>query len=65
MTRADRSIADYDELFVPIRNARLVLGSDALRLIAAARSAVDDDIRTWEDLSRSTDFPDGAQLVSS
>lgn len=95
MTRADRSIADYDELFIPIRNARLaasgnqlgnpakaaeavlsildvdeppahlVLGSDALRLIAAARSAVDDDIRTWEDLSRSTDFPDGAQLVSS
>lgn len=92
MTRAPRSIADYDELFEPIRAARrnasgnqlgnpakaaeavlaildearppahLVLGSDALRLIGAARAAVDEDIRTWETLSRSTDFPDGAQL---
>ncbi|MEV5893805.1 oxidoreductase [Nonomuraea fuscirosea] len=42
--------------------AHLVLGSDALRLIGAARRAVDDDIRTWETLSRSTDFPEGAQL---
>ncbi|KWX23744.1 short-chain dehydrogenase [Mycolicibacterium wolinskyi] len=94
MTRAERSIADYDALFDPIRTARvnasgnqlgnpakaaqavlsildtdkppahLVLGSDALRLIAAARSAVDDDIRRWESLSRSTDFADGAQLAS-
>jgi NAD(P)-dependent dehydrogenase (short-subunit alcohol dehydrogenase family) len=92
MTRAERSIADYDELFAPIRTARvkasgnqlgdpvkaaaavlsilevddppahLVLGSDALRLIAAARTAVDDDIRRWETLSRSTDFAEGAQL---
>ncbi|GAB2943578.1 oxidoreductase [Nonomuraea fastidiosa] len=92
MTRAEHSIADYDELFLPIRAARrkasgnqlgnpakageavvhiasienppahLVLGSDALRLIAAARTAVDDDIRTWEALSRTTDFPEGAQL---
>ncbi|AKS34227.1 oxidoreductase [Mycolicibacterium goodii] len=95
MTRAERSIADYDELFEPIRAARLaasgnqlgnpakaaeavlaildepeppahlVLGSDALRLIAAARAAVDDDIRKWEELSRSTDFADGAQLAST
>ncbi|MCV7285173.1 oxidoreductase [Mycolicibacterium wolinskyi] len=94
MTRAERSIADYDALFDPIRTARvnasgnqlgnpakaaqavlsildtdkppahLVLGSDALRLIAAARSAVADDIRRWESLSRSTDFADGAQLAS-
>ncbi|MFN3005942.1 oxidoreductase [Mycolicibacterium wolinskyi] len=94
MTRAERSIADYDALFDPIRTARvnasgnqlgnpakaaqavlsildtdeppahLVLGSDALRLIAAARSAVDDDIRRWESLSRSTDFADGAQLAA-
>jgi NAD(P)-dependent dehydrogenase (short-subunit alcohol dehydrogenase family) len=93
MTRAERSIADYDELFEPIRAARrkasgnqlgnpakagdavlaildeprppahLVLGSDALRLIGAARAAVDDDIRRWEQLSRSTDFADGAQLA--
>ncbi|MCL2555074.1 MAG: oxidoreductase [Actinomycetia bacterium] len=92
MTRAERSVGDYDELFVPIREARqkasgnqlgnparageavvhiasidrppahLVLGSDALRLIAAARTAVDEDIRAWETLSRSTDFAEGAQL---
>ncbi|MBO0678985.1 oxidoreductase [Mycolicibacterium sp. S2-37] len=92
MTRAQRCIPDYDELFVPIRNARLaasgrqlgnpakaaeavlsildidtppahlVLGSDALELIAAARTAVDEDIRTWDGLSRSTDFAEGAQL---
>ncbi|ABK74474.1 oxidoreductase [Mycolicibacterium smegmatis] len=95
MTRADRSIADYDELFEPIRAARLkasgnqlgnpvkaaeavlaildepeppahlVLGSDALRLVGAARAAVDEDIRRWEELSRSTDFADGAQLAST
>lgn len=95
MTRAERSIADYDELFEPIRAARLkasgnqlgnpakaaeallaileepeppahlVLGSDALRLIAAARAAVDEDIRQWEQLSRSTDFADGAQLATT
>ena len=94
MTRADRSIADYDVLFDPIRTARinasgnqlgnpvkaaeavlaivdsdqppahLVLGSDALRLVTAARSAVDDDIRQWENLSRTTDFADGAQLAA-
>lgn len=92
MTRAERSVGDYDELFVPIREGRrkasgnqlgnparageavvhiasidrppahLVLGSDALRLIAAARTAVDEDIRAWETLSRSTDFAEGAQL---
>jgi NAD(P)-dependent dehydrogenase (short-subunit alcohol dehydrogenase family) len=94
MTRAERSIADYDALFDPIRSARvsasgnqlgnpakaaeavlsildldeppahLVLGSDALRLIGAARDAVDADIRDWEQLSRSTDFADGAQLAA-
>jgi NAD(P)-dependent dehydrogenase (short-subunit alcohol dehydrogenase family) len=95
MTRAERSIADYDALFEPIRTARkkasgqqlgnpskaaaavlsildvdeppahLVLGSDALRLISAARTAVDEDIRHWESLSRSTDFADGAQLATN
>lgn len=95
MTRAERSIADYDELFEPIRAARvkasgnqlgnpakaaeavlaileeseppahLVLGSDALRLIGAARTAVDEDIRRWEQLSRTTDFADGAQLATT
>jgi len=92
MTRTDRTIEDYDELFAPIRDARqkasgnqlgdpakageavvhiaslddpphhLVLGSDALRLVNAARTAVDTDIRTWEELSRTTDFPQGAHL---
>ncbi|WP_172384227.1 oxidoreductase [Streptomyces sp. MNP-20] len=92
MTRAARSIADYDELFTPIRAARqrasgnqlgnpakageavvhiasverppahLLLGSDALRLVTAARTAVDEDIRAGETLSRTTDFAEGAQL---
>ncbi|RFU88145.1 oxidoreductase [Streptomyces triticagri] len=92
MTRAGRSVDDYDELFTPIREGRkkasgnqlgnpakageavvhiasvaqppahLVLGSDALRLVTAARTAVDEDIRTWESLSRTTDFAEGAQL---
>jgi NAD(P)-dependent dehydrogenase (short-subunit alcohol dehydrogenase family) len=95
MTRAQRSVPDYDDLFGPIRDARLkasgnqlgnparaadavlavidqvapprhlVLGSDALRLVTAARKATDDDIRQWQELSRSTDFPDGAQLAAS
>lgn len=93
MTRAQRTIDDYDALFDPIRAARvkasgnqlgnpakaaeavlailaeasppahLVLGSDALKFIGAARAAVDDDIRRWESLSRSTDFVDSAQLA--
>lgn len=92
MSRAARTIGDYDELFDPIRAARhkasgnqlgnpdkagqavvhiasvdqppthLVLGSDALRLVTAARSAVDEEIRAWEKLSRTTDFTEGAQL---
>ncbi|QUQ63577.1 oxidoreductase [Kutzneria sp. CA-103260] len=43
----------------------LVLGSDALRLVAAGRSAVEQDLREWEKLSRSTDFPDGHQIASN
>jgi NAD(P)-dependent dehydrogenase (short-subunit alcohol dehydrogenase family) len=95
MTRAERSIPDYDDSFNPIREARiradghqlgdpvkaaravlailnennppahLVLGSDALRLIGDARAAVDTDIHLWETLSRTTDFPDGAQIASA
>jgi NAD(P)-dependent dehydrogenase (short-subunit alcohol dehydrogenase family) len=44
--------------------AHLVLGSDALRLVTHGRAAVDDEIRQWSDLSRSTDFPDGAQIAN-
>ncbi|MFI6044095.1 oxidoreductase [Nocardia sp. NPDC051321] len=42
--------------------AHLVLGSDALRLVRAGRAAVDAEIDTWADLSRTTDSADGAQL---
>ena len=45
--------------------AHLVLGSDALRLIAEARQAVDTDIARWEALSRTTDHADGAQLAGN
>ncbi|WP_219845616.1 hypothetical protein [Mycobacterium shigaense] len=43
----------------------LVLGSDALRLIGEARAAVDEDIRRWDALSRSTDFDDRVQPATS
>ncbi|MFB9925217.1 oxidoreductase [Amycolatopsis halotolerans] len=49
-------------LDVPHPPAHLVLGSDALRLVANGRAAVDKEIEEWAELSRSTDFPDGAQL---
>lgn len=95
MVRSDRSIADYDELFEPIRAARqaasgnqlgnpakaaeavlkvieaenppvhLVLGSDALRLVGSGRAAVTADIEAWDELSRSTDFPDGHQISAN
>ncbi|MEB8338091.1 oxidoreductase [Streptomyces endophyticus] len=52
-------------LDVPKPPAHLVLGSDALRLVAAGRQVVDEDIRTWESLSRTTDFPDGQQIASN
>ncbi len=42
--------------------AHFVLGSDALRLVTAARTAVDEDIRAWGPLSRTTDFTEGAQV---
>lgn len=44
--------------------AHLVLGSDALRLIGEARAAVDDDIRRWDSLSRSTDFAEAAAAIA-
>lgn len=43
----------------------LVLGSDALRLVAAGRSTVDREIEQWADLSRSTDFADGHQIAAN
>ncbi len=86
MVRSDRSIADYDELFDPIRKAReeksgnqtgdpqkaaaailalvgsenppvhLLLGTDALNLVRGKLAALSEEIATWENLSRSTDF---------
>jgi NAD(P)-dependent dehydrogenase (short-subunit alcohol dehydrogenase family) len=50
-------------LGAPRPPAHLVLGSDALRLIGAGRSAVDADIRDWDSTSRSTDFADGQQIA--
>ncbi|MFE7665541.1 oxidoreductase [Streptomyces celluloflavus] len=44
-------------LGTPNPPAHLVLGSDALRVIRAGRDAVGSDLNTWEDLARSTDFP--------
>jgi NAD(P)-dependent dehydrogenase (short-subunit alcohol dehydrogenase family) len=44
--------------------AHLLLGSDALRLVRADRAAVDAEFDRWEDLTRGTDFPDGAQIAS-
>ncbi|UOX91990.1 oxidoreductase [Amycolatopsis sp. FBCC-B4732] len=42
--------------------AHLVLGSDALELVAAGRAAVDAEIGKWAGLSRSTDFPEGHRI---
>ncbi|MEV5384033.1 oxidoreductase [Streptomyces sp. NPDC052721] len=41
----------------------LILGSDALRLVAEARSAFDAETAAWSELSRSTDYPDGQQIA--
>jgi short-subunit dehydrogenase len=43
----------------------LVLGSDALRLVGRGRAAVAADLEAWEELSRSTDFPDGHQIAAN
>jgi NAD(P)-dependent dehydrogenase (short-subunit alcohol dehydrogenase family) len=41
----------------------LILGSDALRLVADARSAFDAETAAWNELSKSTDYPDGEQIA--
>jgi NAD(P)-dependent dehydrogenase (short-subunit alcohol dehydrogenase family) len=91
MMHSERSITDYDELYEPVRTARLrnsghqpgdperaatailqviddenppkhlVLGSAALNALAASRAAFDEDVTRWEDLTRSTDFPNSRQ----
>jgi hypothetical protein len=39
----------------------LLLGSAALDALAASLTAFDADVTRWEDLTRSTDFPDSHQ----
>jgi short-subunit dehydrogenase len=41
----------------------LLLGSDAIRLVTEDRARTDAEIRAFDALSRSTDFPDGAQIA--
>jgi NAD(P)-dependent dehydrogenase (short-subunit alcohol dehydrogenase family) len=43
--------------------AHLILGSDALRLVADARHAFDAETAAWAELSKSTDYPDGEQIA--
>jgi NAD(P)-dependent dehydrogenase (short-subunit alcohol dehydrogenase family) len=41
----------------------LVLGSDALRIVAAGRQRVQDDLENWAGLSRSTDHAEGGAAL--
>ncbi|WP_433559621.1 oxidoreductase [Pseudonocardia xinjiangensis] len=50
-------------LDTPTPPVHLLLGSDALRLVTAGRGAVDAEIEQWSQLTRSTDFPEGAQIA--
>jgi NAD(P)-dependent dehydrogenase (short-subunit alcohol dehydrogenase family) len=52
---AKAAAAILEVIAAPNPPAHLVLGSDALQLIATGRAAVDADISTWEPLSHSTD----------
>jgi NAD(P)-dependent dehydrogenase (short-subunit alcohol dehydrogenase family) len=75
--RAAREEADGSQLGDPAKAAaailtivgaedppvHLVLGSDALRLVAGDRARFDAEVEAWEDLSRGTDFAEGAQIV--
>jgi NAD(P)-dependent dehydrogenase (short-subunit alcohol dehydrogenase family) len=70
MVRAESSLADYQELFAPLRAARLAANGHqpgdpdrAARVILQlidARAEVDGELHAFEQLSRSTDFPDAA-----
>ena len=41
----------------------LILGSDALRLVADSRASFDAETAAWSELSKSTDYPDGEQIA--
>ncbi|MEU3985983.1 oxidoreductase [Streptomyces sp. NPDC026672] len=59
--RAGRAL--LEALDAPTPPGHLLLGSDAVRLVTEARSAVDKEFELWRDLSVSTDFPDGRSIA--
>lgn len=74
--RANRETASGNQLGDPGKAARamltvldsetppahLILGSDAIRLVTEGRRAIDMEINSWAELSRSTDLAGGAQI---
>jgi hypothetical protein len=56
---ADAVLAVLDAENPPVH---LVVGSDALRIVAAGRAKFDQDVEAWRELSASTDFPDGTTI---
>lgn len=56
---ADAVLTVLDAVNPPVH---LLLGSDALRLVAAGRARFDRDVEAWRELSASTDFPDGTTI---
>lgn len=42
----------------------VLLGSDAIRLVAAGRQRVQADLDAWEELTRSTDHADGGRTIA-
>lgn len=50
-------------LDAPDPPGHLLLGSDAVRLVAQARTAVDEEFARWHALSVSTDLPDGKAIA--
>ncbi|WP_409179847.1 oxidoreductase [Amycolatopsis sp. VS8301801F10] len=57
----DAILSLLDEENPPVH---LLLGSDALRLVAAGRQRVQDDFDAWQDLTLSTDSADGGVTVA-
>jgi NAD(P)-dependent dehydrogenase (short-subunit alcohol dehydrogenase family) len=60
---AKAALALLAVLDAPEPPRHLVLGSDALRLVAAGRAEFDEEVRAWDQLSRSTDHADGGQQI--
>lgn len=54
------ALAIIDAVYADEPPADLLLGSDALQRARARLDRFDDDLRRWEDVSRTTDFPDPA-----